>query len=197
MSGKRLPVHGTARLCDAGDRMHRHRRPSTLILVLGGAASGKSQAALDLAGPIGPKAFVATGQARDSEMCERIRRHRATRTSDWDTAEIPLDLVRWFTRQGSFYRTIVVDCLTLWLSNLLEAGLRDQAVPRKVDQLLGAVRSTSARIVLVSNETGLGIVPSSRAGRRFRDLTGKAHQQIAAGADAVYFIVAGRAVHLK
>ncbi len=93
---------------------------STLILVLGGGASGKSQAALDLAGPGGPKAFVATGQALDGEMKARIKRHQATRSVDWETAEVPNDIALWFNESGHNYQSIVLDCLTLWLSNLKE-----------------------------------------------------------------------------
>src|SRR3977135_1834597 len=90
---------------------------SRLILVLGGAASGKSQAALDLAGQTGPRAFVATGQALDREMKARIKRHQAIRSSDWMTAEVPTDVTKWCSENGKHYQAIVLDCLTLWLSN--------------------------------------------------------------------------------
>src|SRR5262245_42564528 len=93
------------------------KRRGKLILVLGGAASGKSQAALNLAGQIGPRAFVATGQALDREMKARIERHQATRSSDWVTAEVPTDIVKWCNENGKNYQTIVIDCLTLWLNN--------------------------------------------------------------------------------
>lgn len=173
------------------------RRRSRLILVLGGAASGKSQAALNLAGGTLPRAFVATGQALDREMDERISRHRATRSSDWETAEVPIDLAGWFQGQGPRYRTIVVDCLTLWLSNLQGTRVPAAVIVDRVDELLDTVRITPARVVLVSNELGLGLVPMSRAGRRFRDLAGKVHQQIAAGADEVHLVVAGQALRVK
>ena len=172
------------------------RRRSRLILVLGGAASGKSQAALELAGNRGPKVLVATGQALDREMAERIARHRASRSSDWHTAEVPVDLAGWFREHAAAYRTIVVDCLTLWLSNLL-GQVRDGAVPEQVGELLDVIRASPARIVLVSNELGLGVVPANRTGRRFRDLAGKAHQQIATSADEVYLAVAGLRLRLK
>ena len=96
-----------------------------LILVLGGAASGKSQAALDLAGQAGPRAFVATGQALDREMKARIKRHQATRSSDWMTAEVPTEVTKWCSENGKHYQTIVLDCLTLWLSNVQRPRLRD------------------------------------------------------------------------
>ena len=173
------------------------RRLSRLILVLGGAASGKSQTALELAGERLPKAFVATGQALDWEMVERIRRHRMSRATDWTTAEVPVDLAAWFRDHAARYRTIVVDCLTLWLSNLQGAHVSDSAIPDRVDDLLNAIRSAPGRVVLVSNELGLGVIPVSRAGRRFRDVAGKAHQQIATGADEVYLVIAGLSLRLK
>jgi adenosylcobinamide kinase/adenosylcobinamide-phosphate guanylyltransferase len=168
-----------------------------LILVLGGAASGKSQAALELAGGATPKAFVATGQALDQEMAERIRRHQASRSADWHTAEVPMDLSGWLRGRGSSYRTIVIDCLTLWLSNLQNNRVPDTAIPQRVGELLDAIRSSSARVVLVSNEVGLGLVPVNRAGRRFRDVAGKVHQQIARSADEVHFILAGQSLRVK
>jgi adenosylcobinamide kinase/adenosylcobinamide-phosphate guanylyltransferase len=173
------------------------RQPFRLILVLGGAASGKSQAALELAGGATPKAFVATGQALDQEMAERIRRHQASRSADWHTAEVPMDLSGWLRGRGSSYRTIVIDCLTLWLSNLQNNRVPDTAIPQRVGELLDAIRSSSARVVLVSNEVGLGLVPVNRAGRRFRDVAGKVHQQIATSADEVHFILAGQSLRVK
>jgi adenosylcobinamide kinase/adenosylcobinamide-phosphate guanylyltransferase len=170
---------------------------SRLIFVLGGTASGKSQAALDLAGKTAPRAFVATGQGLDPEMVERIRRHQASRAADWHTAEVPIDLVGWFRGQGPSYRTIVVDCLTLWLSNLQGSRVSDASIPGRVGALLDAIRVTPARVVLVSNELGLGLVPMSRSGRSFRDVAGKVHQQIAARADEVHFILAGQALRVK
>ena len=172
-------------------------RSSRLILVLGGAASGKSQAALDLVGGTMPRAFVATGQGLDQEMLERIRRHQASRAADWRTVEVPVDLAEWFRDHGPSHRAIVVDCLTLWLSNLQGSRVSDAEIPERVGELLDAIRMTSARVVLVSNELGLGLVPVTRAGRRFRDLTGKVHQQIATRADEVHFILAGQALRVK
>ncbi len=142
-------------------------------------------------------AFVATGQALDQEMTERIKRHQAARSADWITAEVPVDLADWFRKQGRDYRTIVLDCLTLWLSNLRGQRVRDSAVPDRVTDLLDAVRSTQARVVMVSNELGLGLVPASRDSRSFRDLAGRVNQQVAAEADEVYFIVSGLPLRLK
>ncbi len=176
---------------------NRRKGRSKLILVLGGAASGKSQAALDLAGNAGPKAFVATGQALDREMARRIERHQASRSSNWRTAEVPVELPAWFKEQGNIYRTIVMDCLTLWLSNLRGRRVGDSAVAETVGDLLQAIRTTSARVVLVSNELGLGLVPATRTVRSFRDLAGRVNQRVAAEADEVHFIISGQALRLK
>ncbi len=175
----------------------RRRSRSRLILVLGGAASGKSQVALAKAGPGGPRAFVATGQALDGEMTARIERHRATRSADWCTAEVPRALAEWFRSDGSRYRTIVVDCLTLWLSNLCGRRMVGQDMTGRVEELLQAIRRTSARVVLVSNELGFGLVPTNRDARAFRDIAGRVNQQFAAAADEVYFVMAGQPLRLK
>src|SRR5215217_9122503 len=105
-----------------------------LILVLGGAASGKSQVAMELAGAARRRAFVATGEALDPEMSERITRHRASRSSDWATAEVPVELAKWFTANKLCYQSVLLDCLTLWLSNLAQDRL--DSVTGKVAQLL-------------------------------------------------------------
>lgn len=168
-----------------------------LILVLGGTASGKSQAALDAAGRARPKAFVATGQALDREMAERIARHRTTRSADWTTVEVPVELAAWFRRHGNGYRTIVLDCLTLWLSNLRGKRVRDTDVSGRVADLLDAIRSTTARVVVVNNELGLGLVPAGKSARSFRDLVGRVNQQIAAEADEVYLVISGLSLCLK
>ena len=170
---------------------------SKLILVLGGAASGKSQVALGLAGEAGSRAFVATGQALDREMRVRIERHQATRSSSWETAEVPADLAEWFSVNGNSYQTIVLDCLTLWLSNLKGRKLNDIAVSHATDDLLQAIRTTKARVVIVSNELGLGLVPATKTVRAFRDLAGRVNQQVAAEADEVYLTVSGLPLRLK
>ena len=175
----------------------KRRRESQLILVLGGAASGKSQLALDLAGQAGPRAFVATGQALDREMKVRIERHQATRSSDWETAEVPADLAKWFSDNGKSYQTIVLDCLTLWLSNLQGRRLRDVAVSEATADLLHAIRATRARVVIVSNELGLGLVPATKAVRAFRDLAGRVNQQVATEADEVYLTISSLLLRLK
>lgn len=170
---------------------------SKLIFILGGAASGKSQAALDLAGEGVPRAFVATGQALDREMRVRIERHKAARTSDWETAEVPEDLAKWFIKHKHMYQVIIIDCLTLWLSNLRRRRLGDVAVSEATEDLLHAIRSAKARVVIVSNELGLGLVPATKPVRAFRDLAGRVNQQVAAEADEVYLTISGIPLRLK
>lgn len=181
----------------------RGKRPSAkaatgrLILILGGASSGKSEMALRLAGKRGPRAFLATGQALDEEMAERIARHRASRSSDWYTVEIPTDIEQWLAKEGANYQTILLDCLTLWLNNLMIMGEKQSAIKERTGILLRAARRTNARVVMVSNELGLGLVPVDRSSRTFRDLAGRINQQIAAEADEVYLVVSGLPLKLK
>jgi adenosylcobinamide kinase / adenosylcobinamide-phosphate guanylyltransferase len=170
---------------------------SKLILVLGGAASGKSQAALDLAGQRRPRAFVATGQALDREMKDRIERHQATRSSDWETADVPTDIGMWISKNSNNYQSIIIDCLTLWLSNLKGQRLRDSAISDATADLLLAIRRTKAHVVVVSNELGLGLVPATKPVRAFRDLAGRINQQVVAEADEVYLVVSGLPLRLK
>ena len=170
---------------------------SKLILVLGGAASGKSQVALDLACQAGQRAFVATGEALDREMKIRIERHRATRSSDWETAEVPVDLDMWLNKHNDKYKYVVIDCLTLWLSNMRGRHLRDLAIFEATRDLLRAIRTTKAHVVIVSNELGLGLVPATKAVREFRDLAGKVNQQVAAEADEVYLTISGIPMRVK
>lgn len=170
---------------------------SKLILVLGGAASGKSQAALNLAGQGRPRAFVATGQALDREMKVRIERHQAARSPDWETAEVPIEIEKWFINNNASYQSIVLDCLTLWLSNLKGQSLPDSAISDATADLLRAIRRTKARVVVVSNELGLGLVPARKTVRAFRDLAGRINQQVAAEADEVYLVVGGLPLKLK
>lgn len=170
---------------------------SRIILVLGGASSGKSDAALKLAGSQGPRAFVATGQGLDDEMAVRIARHQATRSADWETIEEPLEVETWLAKQGPRYRTMLFDCVTLWLSNLTGTGLKESVILARTETLLQRMRTTAARVIIVSNELGFGLVPAEPATRAFRDLAGRVNQQIAAGSDEVYLVVSGISLRLK
>lgn len=173
------------------------RARSRIILVLGGASSGKSEAALRLTGSRGPRAFVATGQGLDDEMAARIARHQAGRSADWETVEEPLEVEAWFAKRGPQYRTILFDCVTLWLSNLVGNGLKESDVVARVRRLLKMMRVAAARVVIVSNELGFGLVPTDPSARAFRDLAGRVNQQIAAGADEVHLVVSGLPFRLK
>lgn len=173
------------------------RLKGRIIVVLGGASSGKSEFALQVGGSSGPRAFVATGQGLDDEMVERIARHQATRSAEWQTVEEPLDVEGWFAKQGPGYRTIVFDCMTLWLSNLLGSGLVESIILARVETLLEAMRLTGANIIIVSNELGCGLVPVEPSVRAFRDLSGRVNQCLAAGADEAYLVVGGLPLRLK
>lgn len=171
--------------------MTSHRR----ILILGGARSGKSRLAEELAESVpGQRIYVATGQGLDDEMRERIAHHQAARGSLWETREVPLDLVGAIERETGIGRAVLVDCLTLWLSNVLHAG-RDP--DHEADLLAEGVRRAAGPLVLVSNEVGLGIVPATPLGRSFRDAQGRLNQRMAAVCDAVIFVVAGCPIRVK
>ncbi len=179
------------------NRRPARRAKGRIILVLGGASSGKSEAALQLAGSRRPRAFVATGEGLDAEMSVRIARHQAARSADWNTIEEPIDVEAWFAKHGTQYRTILFDCVTLWLSNLVGIGLNESAILSRVGTLLQAMRAVAARVIIVSNELGLGLVPAEPATRAFRDLAGRVNQHIAAEADEVHLVVSGISLRLK
>ncbi|AWM88254.1 bifunctional adenosylcobinamide kinase/adenosylcobinamide-phosphate guanylyltransferase [Microvirga sp. 17 mud 1-3] len=168
-----------------------HRR----ALVLGGARSGKSRTAQAIAEKTaGERLFVATAQPFDDEMRERIRRHRDERRDGWRTCEAPLELAQAIREGTGPGRVVLVDCLTLWLSNVLLAG-RD--VEDETERLAGAVRDAGGPVVLVSNEVGQGIVPETPLGRRFRDAQGRLNQRMAETCDAVILVAAGCPLLLK
>jgi adenosylcobinamide kinase/adenosylcobinamide-phosphate guanylyltransferase len=165
-----------------------------LTLVLGGARSGKSRYAEQmLAGHTAPL-YIATATAGDAEMQARIDRHRRQRGAAWQTREEPLALPAALTEASSPERPVLVDCLTLWLTNLMEAG-RD--IEQEFCVLLTALSGLPGSVVLVGNEVGLGIVPENGMAREFRDHAGRLHQQIAARADRVVLMVAGLPLLVK
>lgn len=163
-------------------------------LVLGGARSGKSAYAERLVEGSGAPLYVATATAGDAEMAERIAHHRARRGPAWTTVEEPLDLAGVLRREAAPERAILVDCLTLWLSNLMQAG---RPVERESDALCAALPALPGRVVLVSNEVGMGLVPDTPLGRRFRDAQGRLNQAVAAAVPAVIFVAAGLPLRLK
>lgn len=198
-----------------------------LVMITGGARAGKSDFAADLARGAGRDVlFVATARAGDDEMRERIAHHRASRPVEWDTLEEPIDPAGALARHGGRYDAVVLDCLTLWVSNLfltlerdrdVEAGLVLQAdrevqasripeVDREVQagrilenirELLAWHQGEDSSLIIVTNEVGMGIVPDNPLGRLYRDVLGKANRLVAASADRVYLLVAGVPMQLK
>lgn len=167
-----------------------------LTLILGGARSGKSRHALQLAESSGlPVTVIATAQARDAEMAARIARHRAERPADWKTVEEPLHLAAALQQAAGPGRCVLVDCLTLWLMNLLEAGEAVFATERAA--LLNVLPTLAGEVLFVSNEVGLGIIPLGELSRRFVDEAGWLNQDVARLADNVSFIAAGLPLVLK
>jgi adenosylcobinamide kinase/adenosylcobinamide-phosphate guanylyltransferase len=171
-----------------------------LVLVLGGARSGKSRYAERLIeGAATSATYLATAQALDGEMAERIRRHRERRAAEhsrisWHTIEEPLDLVGGLADAARPDRPVLVDCLTIWLSNLMLAG---SDVAAESASLVGALPALAGPIVLVANEVGLGIVPDNALARAFRDHAGQLNQAVAAIAHRVVFLAAGLPLILK
>ena len=164
-------------------------------LVLGGARSGKSVFAEQrVAKAPATRIYLATATAGDDEMHERIARHRARRGDGWRTIEEPLALVETLAHEDRPGTAILVDCLTLWLSNLIHAG-KDADVQSR--QLAACLREAKAKIVLVSNEVGLGLVPETPLGRTFRDAQGRLNQVVGAAVSNVAFIAAGLPIWLK
>ncbi len=172
-----------------------------VALITGGARSGKSRHAIKLAQSRyrgGRAFFIATAQPLDEEMAERIRRHRASRPDCFETVEEPLEVSAKLERLGAIADVTVIDCLTLWLSNLLLfAKASDEAVVREATKLAEALRSAPCFTVVVSSEVGSGIVPENPLARRFRDLLGEVNQRIAAASDRVILMVAGYPVQVK
>lgn len=168
----------------------------SLVVLLGGARSGKSRLALRLAARSdGPVTFVATAEARDDEMAERVARHRAERPASWTTVEEPVALDAALARAPDD-ACVVVDCLALWLSNLLEQGLGPDECERAAAAAAATAAARAATTIVVSNEVGLGIVPATPLGRGYRDLLGLVNQIWVAEADAAALVVAGRALRL-
>ena len=172
-----------------------------LTLMLGGARSGKSTAAEKLAGGGGRVLFVATAEPGDHEMEDRIRKHRQTRPQTWDTLEEPLDLVTALRPHLGVYDVFLVDCMTMWVSNMLLAleGQCDseRRLLAETRRLLDIIFASGAAWVLVSNEVGLGLVPDTPLGRAFRDALGRVNQLLASQADRVTLMVAGLAFDLE
>ena len=166
-----------------------------VTLVLGGARSGKSRYAESLVeGGAGAKVYLATAEAGDAEMAARIAAHRARRGPSWTTLEAPLELAGALASASTRETAVLVDCLTLWLSNILAAG-RDPGA--ETGRLLAALPGLGGPVVFVSNEVGQGVVPVNALARRFVDEAGRLHQALAAAADSVVLMTAGLPLTLK
>jgi adenosylcobinamide kinase / adenosylcobinamide-phosphate guanylyltransferase len=168
-----------------------------LILITGGARSGKSSFALKEASKIpGAKAYIATAEALDEEMRERIENHKKQRAKDWSTYEEPIKVADVIQEIKPKYKLIIIDCLTLWLSNIMSVN------PDVLDEIVKLVltlrdASSLSHIYVVTNEVGMGIVPDNELARRFRDMAGLLNQRVAEFADEVYLMVSGIPLKVK
>jgi adenosylcobinamide kinase/adenosylcobinamide-phosphate guanylyltransferase len=175
------------------------------ILILGGARSGKSRLAVELAQKRGGDVlFVATAEARDDEMKQRIKAHRQVRPAGWKTLETKTHIGAQITRHIGKAPTVIIDCVTLLVNNIFErydekadASRLEKAVEAEIKELLNCIDRSGALFIIVSNEVGLGIIPADSVSRLYRDLLGRANQLLAAHADEVYWLVAGIPVTIK
>jgi len=168
-----------------------------IIFITGGARSGKSTHTLKDASKLaGKKAYIATAEALDKEMRDRIENHKKQRGKDWDTYEKPLRIAEVIQEIEGKYTAIVIDCLTLWLSNIMQSGLN---ISQEIAKLIETLRIThnTTHIYLVSNEVGMGIVPENDMARKFRDMAGILNQKVAEISDEVYLLIAGIPMKIK
>ena len=173
------------------------------VMVTGGVRSGKSRYAEEMAAKLGGKVtYLATAQALDAEMGERIKKHRQRRPNDWKTIEEPLEIITVLSgcQKGD---TVLLDCLILYLTNLftkyegMSIAVQEQIIDEKIVDLGETVRQSEANIIIVTNEIGWGVVPDNSLARRFRDMAGKANQRLAEVCDEVYMMVSGLPVRIK
>jgi len=196
------------------------------VFIVGGARSGKSTFALELGSKIsGRKGFIATAETLDEEMKERIIFHKKTRPAEWETIEEPVDLGKRLQNIAGSYDVVIVDCLTLWLSNMLgreedseppkgnenpplppfrkggmggfDRGFSDERIKAEIEHLTSVLKDVSCKVIVVSNEVGLGIVPENKVARLFRDLGGWMNQKVASVADEVYLVTCGIPMRIK
>jgi len=172
--------------------------PNKLYFITGGSRSGKSAFAETLANRMaGQRAYLATAQALDAEMVARIEKHRKDRGASWETYEEPLAVAELLRKLSSRYDIVLLDCLTLWLSNVMAHTDGDDTVTSRSDELVLAMKSFGGSLIVVSNEVGLGIVPDNPLARKYRDCAGLLNQKVALAADEVYFTVSGIPMRMK
>ena len=168
-----------------------------ITLVLGGARSGKSSFALGLAKKYKKVGFIATCDGLDREMRERIKKHKILRPKNWATFEKNKHIVSALDDMGNNFDCIIIDCLTLWVSNLLLSKNKEEKIAQEAVAVLARLKKNKARAILVSNEVGLGLVPVNKLGRKFRDIAGRVNQLAAKEADEVFFTVSGIPTKIK
>ena len=169
-----------------------------IILITGGCRSGKSRFALNYANQhFSRKLYLATCEALDEEMARRIAHHKKMRSPDWQTIEEPVEIIDKIKQYGAEADVILLDCVTLWLSNLLMRQKDDAEILKEISGLIDTMHEKQTSFIFVSNEVGLGIVPADPLSRRFRDLSGMANQRIAEAADTAIFMVSGISIFLK
>ena len=174
-------------------------RKNKLVLITGGARSGKSFFAEKIALKAAKdRVYVATMQALDEEMTKRIARHKMNRKEKgWRTVEEPLDLLNVLKRENKKKRVILIDCLTLWVTNMMMKGYTEKDIVLAAEAMADIAKRSDAAVIVVSNETGMGIVPDNKMGREFRDTQGRVNQLFAARAKKVIFMVAGLPLKVK
>lgn len=169
-----------------------------ITFILGGARSGKSSFALELAKAKNKKtAFIATCQPLDKEIERRIGRHKKSRPKQWRTYEEPLELLPLVKKIGRRFELIIIDCLTLLVSNLLLAKYSPRQIEEKISRLCAALKNAKAQTIIISNEVGMGIVPDNRLGREFRDIAGRVNQITAGEAQEVFLLFSGLPLKIK
>lgn len=168
-----------------------------ITFILGGARSGKSVLASKMAKRYTKVAFIATGQALDKEMKERILLHQKQRPGRWKTFEEPRNLNKLLSGIGDAFGCILIDCLTLLTSNLILARYKKEEIFKRIEAMLAILKKKKARVIIVSNEVGLGLVPVNKLGRDFRDVAGRVNQIAAKEAGEVFFMVSGIPIKIK
>ena len=186
-----------------------HKVSKRFVLIIGGAGSGKSHFAQELAPKLGkPVLFVATAEAGDEEMLQRIEQHKRKRPAAWSTLEATSHLGSQIVAKIGKAQVVIVDCITLLVNNIfnqyrdqsaerIDAPLIEERLMAEVDELIGCIKRLDASFIIVSNEVGLGLVPANRMGRLYRDLLAKANQMLAQAADDAYLMVAGLPLQIK